>query len=203
MDARAAVGGWQIDVHGAEDSYPELRLPVHGRYQTVNAAVAVAAVEALLGRRLDKGAVDEATSAFTAPGRMEIMGREPLILIDGAHNPAGFAALSGALEEEFPTTRWVLVLGVMGDKDVEAMIDHLKGRVDSVIATAVEGDRPMPATELVQRIMPRVQVVVEAVGDPTAALEVARQQAGSDGAVLVAGSIYLAGAIRAGLNGEV
>lgn len=203
VDARAAVGGWQIDVHGAEDSYPELRLPVHGRYQTVNAAVAVAAVEALLGRRLDKGAVDEATSAFTAPGRMEIMGREPLILIDGAHNPAGFAALSGALEEEFPTTRWVLVLGVMGDKDVEAMIDHLKGRVDSVIATAVEGDRPMPATELVQRIMPRVQVVVEAVGDPTAALEVARQQAGSDGAVLVAGSIYLAGAIRAGLNDDV
>ena len=73
VDARPAVRGWHMDIHGAETDYPDLLLPVHGRHQTHNAAVAVAAVEALLGRRLDEEAVGEAVASFTAPGRMEIV----------------------------------------------------------------------------------------------------------------------------------
>lgn len=189
-----------MHIHGAETDYRDLLLPVHGRHQTHNAAVAVAAVEALLGRRLHQEAVEEAVAAFTAPGRMEIVGREPLVMLDGAHNPAGFAALDRSLAEEFPTTRWVLVVGVMGDKDLESMIGHIAGRVDAVVTTAVAGDRPVPASEVAARVAKLVEVPVEAGGDPASALEVARQKAGSDGAVLVAGSIYVAGEVRRSLK---
>lgn len=200
VEARPAVGGWHMDVNGAEEEYRDIHLPVHGRHQTVNAAVAVASVEALLGRRLVAEAVSEATAAFTAPGRMETVASQPLVLLDGAHNPAGFEALDLSLEEEFPTVRWVMVLGAMGDKDLERMVDHIAGRLEGIIATRPEGDRAIPAAEVAGRVMPRVQVPVEAVGDPQAALEVARQKAGSDGAVLVAGSLYLVGEIRRQLS---
>ncbi|HLT96788.1 MAG TPA: folylpolyglutamate synthase/dihydrofolate synthase family protein [Acidimicrobiia bacterium] len=195
-EATPAVGGWQVDVHGAEEDYPELLLPVHGRHQVTNAATAVASVEALLGRRLSIDAVREAFAAFTAPGRMEVVASEPLLMLDGAHNPAGFKALAESMAAEFPTTKWVLVLGAMGDKDLEKMVGPLADRVESVVTTAVPHPRAIPATELADRVIPLLSASVEAVGDPVAALEVARQKAGSDGAVLVTGSLYLVGHIR-------
>lgn len=200
VEARPAVGGWQMTIHGAEDEYGGIHLPVHGRHQTVNAAVAVAALEALLGRRLASEAVTEATSSFAVPGRMELVPGEPLVMLDGAHNPAGFKALDSSLQEEFPTTRWVLVLGAMGDKDLEAMIDHVSGRLDAVVTTSPEGERSISAQEVAARVMPGVKVEVEAVGDPVAALEVARQKAGSEGAILVTGSLYLVGEIRRSID---
>lgn len=200
VDIERAVKGWHLDIHGSEGDYPDIHLPVQGRHQTVNAAVAVASTEALLGRRLDSDAVVEATSVFTTPGRMEMVASEPLVLLDGAHNSDGFAILSDALEEEYPTTRWVLVLGVMGDKNLEGMIGHLADRVESIIATSPPGDRAVPAATVAVRAKAVVGVPVEAIADPLRALEVARQQAGSDGAVLVAGSLYLVGGIRSSLN---
>src|SRR5690606_8757124 len=140
-EATPAVGGWQVDVHGAEEDYPELLLPVHGRHQVTNAATAVASVEALLGRRLSIDAVREAFAAFTAPGRMEVVASEPLLMLDGAHNPAGFKALAESMAAEFPTTKWVLVLGAMGDKDLEKMVGPLADRVESVVTTAVPHPR--------------------------------------------------------------
>lgn len=202
VDAWPAVGGWQIDIHGAEEDYPGVHLPVHGRYQATNAAVAAASVEALLGRRLNPDAVVEALAAFTAPGRMEAVSTEPLVMLEGAHNPAGFAALAESLAAEFPTTRWVLVLGAMGDKDIESMVRHVAERVEGVVVTTVPGDGAIEASDLAARIMPLLQVSVEAVGDPLAALEVARQKAGSEGAVLIAGSLYLVGALRAAAAGS-
>lgn len=200
VEASRAVKGWHLLIKGAESEYPDLHLPVHGRHQTVNAAVSAAAVEALLGHRLDPAAVAEATSSFTAPGRMEPIEGEPLVMLDGSHNADGFAMLAAALGEEFPTTRWVLVFGVMGDKDLEAMIGHLAGRLEAVVATAPEGERTVPAKEVAARIKPLVDVPVEVVADPARAVEVARQHAGSDGAVLVAGSLYLAGEVRRALH---
>lgn len=196
VDATRAVKGWQIDIQGAEDDYPGLHLPVHGRHQTLNAAISVAAVEALLGRKLDPGAVAEATGVFDTPGRMEPVAGEPFVLLDGAHNEGGFATLEEALDEEFPTTRWVLVLGVMGDKDLEGMVARIASRVDAVITTTVPEERAVPAAEIASRVAPLVTVPVESIGDPETALEVARQRAGADGSVLVAGSLYLVGVLR-------
>jgi dihydrofolate synthase/folylpolyglutamate synthase len=160
----------------------------------------VAAVEALLGRGLDVEAVRESGAAFTTPGRMEPVATGPLVMLDGAHNAEGVGVLARGLAEEFSSVRWVLVLGVMGDKDVEAMVAALGDRIESVVTTAAQGERAIPAAQLAGRVAAVLNLPVEAGGDPPAALEVARSLAGEEGAVLVTGSLYLVGEVRAAME---
>lgn len=197
LDAERGVRGWLVTIEGAEDTYEDLFLPLHGRYQLVNLANAVAATEALLGRKLDEEAVRDALAVATAPGRMEILGTHPLVLVDGAHNADGVDALAESLDEEYPTTRWQLVLGVMGDKNVEAMVESLEPLLAGIIATAPKSDRAVPPSELAERISDLTDVAVIAAEDAEIALDMARAEAGPDGAVLVAGSLYLVGEARA------
>lgn len=200
--ASPALGGWNLDIQGIHGHYEDIYLPVHGRFQTVNLAVALAATEALLGRELDHEAVIDGVAAFSAPGRMESVAAGPLVMIDAAHNAPGFEILAQALAEEFASTKWVLVLGAMEDKDVAAMIRSLKDHVSRIVTTAVDAPRAIPATALAALVTPHVDVEVGAVDDPAEAVEVARVLAGGDGAVLVAGSIYLGGTVRAHLAGR-
>ncbi|MEX1124362.1 MAG: Mur ligase family protein, partial [Acidimicrobiia bacterium] len=101
LSAKRGVGGWLVTIDGAEDTYEDLFLPLHGRHQVVNLANAIAATEALLGRKLDAEAVHDATSSATMPGRMEPLGTEPLLMVDGAHNTDGVDVLVESLFEEF------------------------------------------------------------------------------------------------------
>jgi dihydrofolate synthase/folylpolyglutamate synthase len=197
LDSERGVGGWVVTIAGAEDTYEDLFLPLHGRYQLANLASAVAATEALLGRKLDHEAVLEAVGGATVPGRMESLGTRPLILVDGAHNADGVVALAESLEEEYPTTRWQLVLGVMGDKNVEAMVASLAPLIAGVITTAPESERAVAPSALADRIRDLVDVPVLEADDVELALDMARAEAGQDGAVLVAGSLYLVGEARA------
>ncbi|HSJ84829.1 MAG TPA: folylpolyglutamate synthase/dihydrofolate synthase family protein [Acidimicrobiia bacterium] len=196
LDAERGVGGWLTTIAGAEETYEDLFLPLHGRYQLVNLANAVAATEALLGRKLDEEAVRGAVSIATAPGRMEVVGTKPLIMLDGAHNADGVAVLADSLTEEYPTTRWHLVLGVMGDKNVEAMMISLSPLVEGVVTTAPKSERSVPPLELAERIRDMVDTPVLIAEDVELALDMARAEAGPDGAVLVAGSLYLVGEAR-------
>jgi dihydrofolate synthase/folylpolyglutamate synthase len=157
----------------------------------------VAAAEALVGRKLDADAVRDAVAVATAPGRMEALASSPFVMVDGAHNADGVATLVESLEEEYPTTRWHLVLGVMGDKNVELMIEHLTPLVKGVVTTAVDEKRAVPAVELADRVakvLPDIPVL--AAESVEYALDMARAEAGGDGAVLATGSIYLVGEIR-------
>jgi dihydrofolate synthase/folylpolyglutamate synthase len=196
-DAAPALGGWQVDVSGIEATYPDLYLPIHGRHQLVNLAVAVASVEALTGRALDQSAVANACSAMASPGRMEPVSTAPLVLLDGAHNPAGFAVLGEALREEFANTRWVLLTGAMADKDLSEMYPHLADLVEVVVATGVDSPNAIPAADLAARLHGLIAAPIEAIADPAAAFRHAVETAGETGSVLVAGSLYLVGAIRA------
>lgn len=200
--ASPALGGWNVDIQGIHGMYQDIYLPVHGRFQTVNLAVALAATEALVGRELDHEAVVDGVAAFSAPGRMEPVGSKPLVIVDSAHNAPGFEVLAQALAEEFANTKWVLVIGAMEDKDIESMMGSVKDRVGRIVTTAVEADRAIPADVLAARILPLVDVEVGAIEDPTEAIEVARVLASEEGSVLVAGSIYLGGTIRAHLAGR-
>jgi dihydrofolate synthase/folylpolyglutamate synthase len=196
LDAERGVGGWLTTIAGAEETYEDLFLPLHGRYQLVNLANAVAATEALVGRKLDEEAVRGAVSIATAPGRMEVVGTKPLIMLDGAHNADGVAVLADSLTEEYPTTRWHVVLGVMGDKNVEAMMTSLSPLVDGVVTTAPKSERSVPPIELAERIRDLVDLPALIAEDVELALDMARAEAGPDGAVLVAGSLYLVGEAR-------
>lgn len=202
--AQRAVGGWSVTIDGVYEEYEDLYLPVHGRHQTINLAVAVASLEALFGRGLDQDGLSEATAAVTLPGRMEPIAYDPLVLVDGAHNPDGYRILGAALAEEFPTTRWVLVTATMKDKDVGQLLKALEGRVSSVVATKVTtSTRALAAEDLAEVLSAHTDVAVEVAPDPAAAVERARALAGPLGAILVTGSLYLVGEVRSQLiDGE-
>lgn len=191
------LGGWMTTIRGAETTYEDIFLPLHGRYQLTNLAIAIASAEALVGRKLDVEALRDAAAVATAPGRMEALASSPFVMVDGAHNADGVQSLVDSIREEYPTTRWHLVLGIMGDKNVELMVEYFAPVVKGVITTAVDDKRAIPAVELadrVSRVLPDVPVL--ASDSVEYGLDMARAEAGAEGAILVTGSIYLVGEAR-------
>ena len=196
-DYERGVGGWLATIRGAESTYEDVFLPLHGRYQLDNFAIAVASAEALVGRKLDVEALRDAAAVATAPGRMEPLASSPFVMVDGAHNADAVETLVASLREEYPTTRWQLLFGVMGDKNIELMVEHFRPLLTGVITTAVDNKRAVPAVELaeqVSKVIPDVPVVPSE--NIEFGLDMARAEAGGEGAVLVAGSIYLVGEVR-------
>jgi len=197
-DAALAVGGWMVDVDGVYDTYEDLMLPLHGRYQTRNLAVAIAAIESLFGRPLDHDALREGVAAATSPGRLEVLGRGPLLIVDGSHNEEGMGVLASALREEFPSLSWTVVFGVLGDKDLEGMFDHLRGIAGRLVVTAPRSTRSVDPTTLAdiarEQLGPDIEIhVVEGV---EAAVRHALRITRPDEALITTGSLYLAGEAR-------
>jgi len=191
------VGGWLVTLKGAEATYENIFLPLHGRYQLTNLAIAVAACEALVGRKLDSEALQDAAAVATAPGRMEALASSPFVMVDGAHNADGVRTLVESLQEEYPTTKWHLLLGLMGEKNVDLIIELLGPIARSIVTTAVDSARALPAAQLaekVTRVLPGVPVLVSETVEY--GLDMARAEAGGDGAVLVTGSLYMVGEVR-------
>ncbi len=196
---KQGVRGWTVTIDGAETTYHDLFLPVHGRHQIHNLAVSIASAEALLGKRLDEEALHAALSTLTLPGRMEPIATGPLVLLDGAHNADGIATLTDSLREEYPTTRWQIVLGVMRDKNRELMIEGLKDLAAGFILTAPRSDRATPVDELAKLVAETgVPTLVAASSED--AVDMARAEAGTDSSVLVTGSLYLVGEVRTYLS---
>lgn len=156
-----------------------------GRVQVVshsNAALAVAAAEAFLGRAVDPAP----TRNVELPGRLEIRREQPLEIWDGAHNPAGI----GHLLPRLPDRRFVLVVSILADRDVDGMLAAFAAVGDTLVATRSSNRRSLRPDELAARARERF-TTVEVVQDPARAVERARQLAGEDGAVLVTGSLYV------------
>ena len=196
-DLRMSVGGWAMDLDGIYAFYEDLHVPLHGRHQAANAAVAVAAVEGLLGRSLPEDAVREGLAELRVPARIEVVSRSPLVVIDGAHNPEACEALACTLREELPPVAWTLVIGAFRDKDIDAMLLPFSGLVSKVIATAVDHERatdPDGIVAAIDRILPGVPVA--SVDRVDGALELAMKWTGEDEAIVVAGSLYVAGEAR-------
>ena len=117
------------------------------------------------------------------------------MLLDGAHNPAGMEAMVASLPAELAGRRPVAVVSVLGDKDAGAMVGALRGVVAEVVATRSSHARAVPSEALAARAR-EAGVPARAVEDPAAALAAARDLAGPEGAVLVAGSLYLLADLR-------
>jgi dihydrofolate synthase/folylpolyglutamate synthase len=147
-----AIGGQLLELQGLAGSYDEVFLPLYGEHQASNAACALVAVEAFLGVQergaLDIDAVRAAFAAVRSPGRLEVLRRSPTVLIDGAHNPAGAAALAAALEDAFGFDRLVAVVAVLGDKDAEGLLEQLEPVVTEVIVTTNSSPRALSVEEL-------------------------------------------------------
>ncbi|WP_150308617.1 bifunctional folylpolyglutamate synthase/dihydrofolate synthase [Planctomonas psychrotolerans] len=194
-----AVGGQVLTVQGIAGRYADLFLPLFGDHQAQNATVAIAAVETFLGggsQQLATDVVAEGLATVTSPGRLQVIGTEPTVLVDAAHNPGGAQALAGALSDYFTFDRVTAVLGVLGDKDVDGIVRALDPVVSTFLVTQSPSERATDVDELaaaVVRIVGPDRVTVEP--NIRTALDVARDEAsGTDrGAVLVTGSILLVG----------
>jgi dihydrofolate synthase/folylpolyglutamate synthase len=200
--ASPAVGGWLCQVSGVEGDYDDLFLPLLGRHQVLNMTVAIAACEALLGRALDPDALRHGLETVTAPGRLEPVASNPLVVIDGAHNPQGFASLARALDESFEPRRWVLLLAAMKDKDIPAMLTELSGKVAAAVVTSSGASRSFPPEDLAAIVGEILVVDTQVDVEPEQALGIARRLAGPEGGVIVAGSLYLVGIVRSILEGS-
>lgn len=194
-----AVGGQLVDLRGRAGNYPGVYLPLYGDHQAQNAAVAVAAVESFLGNgtlTLDQDVVVNGLGSVTSPGRLQLIGIEPTILVDAAHNPHGASALRDALTEYFDFDEWTVVIGVLADKDAHGIVAELAHIAERFHVTRSTSDRAIGVDELA------AVVLKESNEDATyqyatvqQAIERAREWATEKPrrAVVVTGSITLVG----------
>ena len=199
-----AVGGQLISVRGVHSEYTDIYLPLHGAHQAANAAVAIATVEAFVGVALDEELVRAAFASVSSPGRLEILHRDPTVIIDAAHNPHGATALANTIRNEFDFESIFCVLGILGEKDVRGVLKALEPVVDRLIVTKSDSPRALPVAELFAEA---VQVFgndrVFKEDDLNSAITYAMEQATlinqvSDGvsAVVITGSVVTAGSAR-------
>ncbi len=158
LDRDLAVGGQRLELRGLRGDYHEIFLPLFGAHQAGNAACALAAVEAFAGAGDDDPAdggaapfdetwVREAFASVSSPGRLEVVRRSPVIIVDAAHNPAGMAAAAEAVTEAFTFDRLIGVLAVSADKDVSAMLDQLEPVVSDLVVTRNSSPRSMEVSQ--------------------------------------------------------
>jgi len=200
--AAPAVGGWSTDLRGIFSDYDGLYLALHGRHQVDNLATSVAAAEVFLEGPLDLDAARAASAVATSPGRIEVVGRSPLVILDGAHNEESFLGLAKALSDEFPAMPWHLVVGMRGEREPAELLAPLQGLVTEVVVTA-PGD---PAALGVDAVAEGVRATLDIEPSTTETIAEAVTKsiaaAGPQGGVVVCGSIYVVGEARALLVGN-
>jgi len=199
-----AVGGQVLTINGLFGEYTDIFLPLYGSHQASNAAVALAAVEAFAGVKLDEELVRQGFASVESPGRIEVLHRDPTLIVDAAHNPHGAHALAKTLQSEFDFESIFGVLAILGEKDVHGVLLELEPVIDRLVVTQSTSSRALPVDELYQRA---VEVFgVERVfqeNDLRAAIVYALEQCTlvnqvSEGisAVVVTGSVVTAGETR-------
>jgi dihydrofolate synthase/folylpolyglutamate synthase len=171
-----------------------LTLALRGSYQRENAATALAAVAVLHDRfPVGEAAIRKGLATVRWPGRLEIVGDAPLVILDGAHNPAGVRRLLTELAPLLGDRDLHVLFAVMRDKPWRAMIDRLGPRCRSVVACEVQPPRGLPAARAARRFARHCPAEVEA--DPRRALAALRARLTPDDAGLVTGSLFLIGAV--------
>lgn len=197
---RVAVGGRSIDLSTPGARYDDVFLSLHGAHQGDNAAVAVAAAEAFFDRPLDESVVRETLGTAVVPGRFEVVGRSPLVLLDGAHNPDGARAAGATLGDFGIAGERFLVVGMNKGRDPVAMLEGFGAKLArGVVATAVDFPRALDP-ELIAEAARSLGVDAEVVRTVPGAVDRAIGLASEDDLVLVSGSLYVVGEARRSLR---
>ncbi|MGH2555645.1 MAG: glutamate ligase domain-containing protein, partial [Actinomycetota bacterium] len=191
-----ALGGQALTIQGLQATYEDVFLPLFGEQAARNTAASVAACETLLGRSLGQESVREALAATTSPGRIEVVGRRPLVVLDGAHNPDAAEALASALPEAFRWSRLHLVMAMFGDKDVETVAGLIAPLADRGYVTVNSSPRSASADRLAAALRNAGLADVEALRTIEEAVAAARAVAEPDDLILVTGSFYTVGDAR-------
>jgi dihydrofolate synthase / folylpolyglutamate synthase len=197
-DNHLAVGGRLLDLRTPTAVYPDLYVPLHGRHQGDNAAVALAAVEAFFAHPLDPDVVAEGFAAVEMPGRFEVVGHQPLVIVDGAHNPPGADSCAQVFFDDFdPEGRRSLVIACLRGRDPSAMLSALRAdEFDAVFTCTAPSPRGLPAAELTAAARALGCDEVTERSTVEAALDAALRGAAAEDAILATGSLYTVGAAR-------
>jgi dihydrofolate synthase / folylpolyglutamate synthase len=198
VENQLALGGRLVDLRTPTTIYPDVVVPLHGRHQADNAIVALTAVESFFASPLSLDVVLEGFADVRMPGRFEVLGHQPLVIVDGAHNAAGADTCATVFFDDFdPAGRRVLVVGCLRARDPDEMLSALRAdEFDVVIACTAPSARGRPSDEIAAAARRLGCDNVRNAGTVESACNVALTDAGPDDAILVTGSLYVVGAAR-------
>lgn len=198
--------GWQY--HGMQGmTLSALPMPLYGQYQLSNCSLAVAAVQLLCqqGWTINEEQIRTGLAQTRWPGRLEyftVQGQQ--FLLDGAHNPAGALALREALQNDFTYKRLILVWGAMADKDIQKALAEVAPFADILILTqAADSERAATPEQLKEVLADKLQAKIVCLASPEKAMMEARFCADKDDLICISGSLYLIGAARSLLLGDL
>ncbi len=194
--------GQRVDMGTWRSLYPDVVLALLGDHQLINASLALGLVELFLEGTgmglMDSLALKRAWRGRTLPARIEVLSKSPWLIVDGAHNPASAWAAAETLEKTFSARDRVLVYGSACDKKYETILRILAPLFSSVVVAPFASPRsvePAALADFLKKEYPDLKTTV--ADSPREALALAKEQVAEDGLILVTGSMYLAGEIRA------
>jgi dihydrofolate synthase/folylpolyglutamate synthase len=196
-----AVGGRLVSLRTPAAEYYDVYLALHGRHQAYNFLDAVVAAETFFGAPLEADLLAEAAAKVRSPGRLEVVSRDPLIVLDGAKNIPGAQAMAAAVDEEFGEARSrIMVVGMLRGKDPGEMLQALGApKARYVVTCPPPSPRAQPA-DVVAKAAMLLGVEAEPATTVADALDRARAMAGADDLILVTGSLYVVGAARSAIH---
>ncbi|MEA1950144.1 MAG: folylpolyglutamate synthase/dihydrofolate synthase family protein [Planctomycetota bacterium] len=197
--------GSRMDFEGRSCRYESLRLGLLGRHQACNAAVSLAVVEQLRlgGWKISAAAVREGLAAARCAGRVEVLRRRPLVVVDTAHNRASIEALVETLDESFEARRRILIFATTQEKDIEGMFAAMRGRFDRMLFTQYQHNpRGVPPLELNERWTATGEPPADIRENPEKAWQTALAWASTHDMICVAGSFYIVSELRPVILGE-
>lgn len=200
-EQKIAVGGQMFSLRTPAGTYEDVYLPLHGKHQAENAALAIMAAELYQGSgSLAADKLERALKEVSSPGRLEMIRQSPRILVDCAHNPQGAQALAATLEDAFDFKRVVGVFSAMRDKEIEAVLSYMEPVLDSLVVLEMPGERAADLetlTTIAQEVFGQERV--ESADSLASAIDIATTLAEADHdpqagvGVIVFGSVMLAG----------
>ncbi|MFZ9308304.1 MAG: bifunctional folylpolyglutamate synthase/dihydrofolate synthase [Ilumatobacteraceae bacterium] len=198
LENELAVGGRLVSVRTTRAEHRELFVPLHGRHQGDNAATAIVAVEEFFDHAISRDVLDEGMATVSMPGRFEVMGHQPLVIVDGAHNVGGAEVCAEVFFDDFKVDgRRVLVVGMLKSRDPEELLGALRADdFDLVVCCTAPTPRGTPASELMKVAQAMGCDDVQSFDKVDAALSYAYRGLRAEDALLVAGSLYVVGEAR-------
>ena len=191
------LDGQFFDLQTKKNKYFNLRIQLLGRHQLVNAATALSVIELLGG--FSEMDVRNGFSKTKWPGRLEIINRNPLIVVDGAHNPDCMKKLKSAVTEYFNYDKLILVLGILSDKNIKKMVKIIAPPSDIVIITKPDTERAADPKIIKNEAEKYIRTVV--VKDNVKnALDYAKSIAKKNDMILITGSLYTVGDVKKAIN---
>jgi dihydrofolate synthase/folylpolyglutamate synthase len=184
-----SLQGQVFDFNGPEIWYKGLEIALTGRHQSVNAGLAVAACTALADTSITEQTIRAGLKSAGWPGRLEIYGTSPALILDCAHNLDSFKKLTLSLSELFPHTRKIWVLGIMKDKPLAEITTIISDHADYIVVTQPENDRSTPP-EQIRKAFTNFSKPIDLVDKIPLALDRAYQVANPDDLIVVTGSLF-------------